>query len=207
MTVNSLFFLLFLSGLFLVHYLLCPVRFRWIVLLAASMLFYALASAASPVYMLATSVCTWAAGLVMERLNEQEKQAGKDKEQKSKIKTRKRWLLAVSAVPSFGFLLLLKYSGFFANMGNSILGRFGIALPVPQFLIPLGISYYTLIAYGYLLDLYEKRVQAQRNYTKLLLFLAYFPQMTQGPMNRYKPMSEQLYEGHRFEYQDFSYGC
>ncbi len=196
MTVNSLFFLLFLTGLFLVHYIVCPLRFRWVVLLAASLLFYALVSAASPAYMLVTSVCTWIAGLVLERMNERQKS-----------KAAKRWVLACAAVPSFGLLLLLKYSSFFAAAGNSLLGRFGIAFPIPQFLVPLGISYYTLIAYGYLLDVYKSRVHAQRNYAKLLLFLAYFPQMTQGPMNRYKPMEEQLYEGHRFEYQNFSYGC
>ena len=196
MTVNSLFFLLFLAGLFLAHYIVCPLRFRWVVLLAASLLFYALASAASPAYMLVTSVCTWIAGLVLERMNERQKS-----------KAAKRWVLACAAVPSFGLLLLLKYSSFFVTAGNSLLGRFGIAFPIPQFLVPLGISYYTLIAYGYLLDVYKSRVRAQRNYAKLLLFLAYFPQMTQGPMNRYKPMEEQLYEGHRFEYRNFSYGC
>ncbi len=210
MTVNSLFFLLFLAGVFFMYYVLCPLRFRWIVLLAASILFYALASAASPIYMLVTSVSIWGAGILMERLSEKEKRRKAEKTADpaflKKNRRMQRWLLAAAAVPSIGILLALKYSGFFVGLFRPLAGLFGISLSVPKILAPLGISFYTLIAYGYLLDVYKSRVHAQKNFAKLLLFLVYFPQMTQGPMNRYKPMSEQLYEGHRFEYRNFSYG-
>ena len=101
MTVNSLSFLLFLAGLFILYYILCPRRLRWTALLAASVLFYVLASAASPVYMLATSVCIWIAGLAMEELNARERGRRAEKTATPEFlrasRTRKRWVLAGAA--------------------------------------------------------------------------------------------------------------
>ena len=74
MTVNSLFFLLFLGALYVVYYVLCPLKYRWIVLLGASVIFYALACAASPVYLVLTSISIWAAGILMDRLEQECKQ-------------------------------------------------------------------------------------------------------------------------------------
>lgn len=211
MTVNSLFFLLFLAVLYVVYYV-CPLKYRWMVLLGASVFFYALACAASPVYLLLTSITIWAAGLWMERLEQECKRMIAEKKNtaavlKKQYKKKKKKILTIAVVFNLGILLILKYSGFFVRIGNQLFAFTGVQLPVPQFLIPLGISYYTLIAISYLMDIYKGKIQAQKNYAKLLLFLAYFPQMTQGPMNRYKPMAAQLYEGHVFDYHNFSYGC
>lgn len=212
MTVNSLFFLLFLAVLFVVYYVICPLRFRWIVLLAASVWFYALACAASPLYLFATSVSIWIAGLIMDKQDRICMQQIAEKKEKPAVlkkefKKKKKTVVTIAVIFNVGILLVLKYGGFFMGLGNSLLGFAGVTLPVPKFMIPLGISYYTLIAIGYLIDIYKGKIKAQRNYARLLLFLAYFPQMTQGPMNRYKPMSEQLYTGHRFEYHNLSFGC
>lgn len=211
MTVNSLFFLLFLAVLYVVYYV-CPLKYRWMVLLGASVFFYALACAASPVYLLLTSISIWAAGLWMERLEQECKRMIAEKKNtasvlKKQYKKKKKKILTIAVIFNLGILLILKYSGFFARIGNRLFAFAGVQLPVPKFLIPLGISYYTLIAISYLMDIYKGKIQAQKNYAKLLLFLAYFPQMTQGPMNRYKPMAVQLYEGHAFDYHNFSYGC
>ncbi len=211
MTVNSLPFLLFLAGLCLVYYLLCPLRFRWTVLLAASVGFYLLACAASPVYLFLTSVLAWAGGLWLDRLEQAfqaEKAAKGPSPSLTKVyKAKKKRAAAVMIIAILSMLLVLKYGGFFVRIGNSVLALGGLALPVPSFLAPLGISYYTLIAIGYLLDLYKNRFRAQRNYAKLLLFLAYFPQITQGPFSRYQATAPQLYEGHRFDYHNISWGC
>lgn len=211
MTVNSLFFLLFLAVLYVVYYV-CPLKYRWMVLLGASVFFYALACAASPVYLLLTSITIWGAGLWMERLEQECKRMIAEKKNtaavlKKQYKKKKKKILTIAVIFNLGILLILKYSGFFVRIGNRLFVFTGVQLPVPKFLIPLGISYYTLIAISYLMDIYKGKIQAQKNYAKLLLFLAYFPQMTQGPMNRYKPMAAQLYEGHAFDYHNFSYGC
>ncbi|MDO5539162.1 MAG: MBOAT family O-acyltransferase [Eubacteriales bacterium] len=171
MTVNSLFFLVFLAGIYLFYYVVFPVKYRWLVLLAASVIFYIQACAASPVYVFLSAMCIWIAGMLME----------------TQEKIKKKIILAAAVVFNLGLLLVLKYSGFFTA--------------------PLGISYYTLIAVGYVADVYKGKVQAQKNPARLLLFLMYFPQMTQGPVNRYQPMAAQLYEGHRMGYHNLSYGC
>lgn len=212
MTVNSLFFLLFLAGLLPVYYL-CPLRCRWAVLLAASVLFYLFACAASPVYLLLTSVSIWIAGLAMDAAEQKSRRqlAATEKAEaagiKKACKVKKKRIATAAALFNLAILLTLKYDGFFGGILNSILSFAGITIEVPNFLAPLGISYYTLIAIGYLVDIYKGKIRAQKNYARLLLFLAYFPQMTQGPMNRYQPMEKQLFEGHRFEYHNFSYGC
>ena len=211
MTVNSLFFLLFLAILFLLYYV-CPLRYRWLLLLAASVFFYVLACAASPLYLFLTSVIIWIAGVYMERLDgecqekiAQEKTASA--QWKKQYKQKKKRVLTAAIILNLAILLILKYSGFFVGIGNSVLAFAKVKIPAPDFLVPLGISYYTLIGIGYLFDIYKGKIQAQKNYAKLLLFLAYFPQITQGPLNRYQPMADQLYEGHPFAYHNFSYGC
>lgn len=212
MTVNSLFFLLFLAGLLALYYLF-PLKRRFWALLAGSVLFYALACAASPVYLLLTSVSVWLAGLRMERLEQACKEgcAAADRETAAALKKRcrekKKQAATLATLFNLAILLALKYGGFFGGLANAALGWAGASVKVPDFLVPLGISYYTLIAIGYLIDIYKGKIHAQKNYAKLLLFLAYFPQMTQGPLNRYQPMSRQLYEGHSFAYHNFSYGC
>ncbi len=212
MTVNSLLFLAFLAGVFLLYYVLCPVKYRWLALLAASVLFYALACLASPLYLLAVSVVIWIAGMWIDRLEQECKEKiGADKAMsaalKKEYKGKKKGVLITAVVISLGILLVLKYGGFFVELGNRLTALAGFTLPVPDFAVPLGISYYTLIAIGYLVDIFKGKIRAQKNYAKLLLFLAYFPQMTQGPINRYQPMASQLYEGHRFDYHNFSFGC
>ncbi len=211
MTVNSLYFLLFLTCLLFAYYVFWQ-KYRFAALLAGSVAFYVLACATSPVYLFLTSLSIWAAGLWMDR---QERLCAqlceKDREHaaqwKRACKKKKKGAATVATLLNLAILLTLKYGGFFGEMANAVLGWAGISIAIPQFLAPLGISYYTLIAIGYVIDLYKGKFPAQKNYAKLLLFLAYFPQMTQGPFNRYQPMAAQLYEGHRFSYHNFSYGC
>lgn len=171
MVVNSLAFLVFLAGVYLLYYLIFPVKYRWLVLLAASAVFYIRACTASPAAVFLSSAVIWAAGILLEKLEA----------------NKKKIFLAAVIVLHIGILFTVKYSGFFSA--------------------PLGISYYTLIAIGYLVDVYKGKVQAQKNPAKMLLFLLYFPQMTQGPMNRYQPMAAQLYEGHRINYEALAAGC
>ena len=192
MSINSLYFLVFLAGLYLVYYLICPLKYRWVILLAGSVIFYVSACTASPVYIALTGLCIWGAGLWMERYD-----AKKDRKK----------VLTAAVIAVLGLLLVLKYGGFAVRIANRVIAFTKISLPVPEFLVPLGISYYTLIAIGYLMDIYKGKIKAQKNIFKLMLFLAFFPQITQGPMSRYKTLSGQLYEGHRYDYHNLSFGC
>lgn len=73
-------------------------------------------------------------------------------------------------------------------------------------LLPLGISFYTLQAIGYLIDVYRKKYAAETNFCKLSLFLIFFPQILEGPISRYDQTADQLYEGHKADYKGITYG-
>ena len=114
MTVNSLFFLLFLAVLYVVYYV-CPLKYRWMVLLGASVFFYALACAASPVYLLLTSISIWVSGLWMERLEQECKRMIAEKRNtaavlKKQYKKKKKKILTIAVIFNLGILLILKYS-------------------------------------------------------------------------------------------------
>ena len=81
-------------------------------------------------------------------------------------------------------------------------------------LLPLGISYYTLMIISYTVDVYRGRIAAERSFAKLLLFAFYFPSITQGPLNRYGDLTPQFYEPHAYEAKSifeglmrFGWGC
>ena len=216
MSVNSLYFLLFLAALYLLYYVVCPLRFRWVLLLAASVLFYVTACGASPVYILVTGVCAWgAAGWMDAREAGMERflaeHPGMDRAARKtaagKHKKQKKRILTGAVILILGLLIVLKYGGFFTGLFNRLLAAGGWSVPVPQFLVPLGISYYTLIAIGYLFDVYKGKVKAQKNFLKFMLFLSFFPQMTQGPISRYGNLGEQLYEGHSYNERNLFSGC
>ena len=79
--------------------------------------------------------------------------------------------------------------------------------PLPAGLVmPLGISFYTFQSIGYLTDVYHGTVDPERNYFRSLLFVCFFPQMTQGPISDYKQLAPQLFGEHSFTYENFSRG-
>ena len=78
---------------------------------------------------------------------------------------------------------------------------------ISSFLIaPLGISFYTLQMIAYIVDVYNKKVEPQRNILKYTLFISFFPQLIQGPIPRYEQLGQQLYDGHAFNERKFTKG-
>ena len=216
MAVNSIYFLLFLLVLFLLYYAVCPMKYRWGALLIGSIFFYVTACAASPFYILVTGIVVWTAGMCVERCeknltHERESNPNRTKMQEkqaaAKCKKQKKRIVTVAVLINLGILAVLKYGGLFGGIVNRMLLFTGYSLAVPQFLAPLGISYYTLISIGYLIDLYKGKVKVQRNFLKVMLFVSFFPQITQGPLSRYRQLGGQLYEGHAYDYHNLSFGC
>ena len=106
-------------------------------------------------------------------------------------KHRSRWVLAPLLVLELGAMAFLKY--------YPVLSRAALVLP-------LGLSYYTFQAAGYLIDVYRGKAQAQKNPLKAWLFLGYFPQLTQGPISSWKELSGQLFQCERFSPEGFTAG-
>lgn len=219
MAYTSLKFFLFIAVVMLLYFRLPWKQHRWIVLLAASYVFYLLASYRLVAYLLFTTASTFFGALGIEQISCQTKQtisqhkADWDREKKKAFKSqsnrRKRGILSLVLVANFGILVFLKYYNLFAGSLNDLLGGCGISMsaPVLNLMLPLGISFYTFQSMGYLIDVYWEKVSAQRNVAKLALFVSFFPQIVQGPISMYDQLAHQLYEPHDFAFARFKHGA
>lgn len=108
-----------------------------------------------------------------------------------------------------GILIFFKYFHFILEQINSVLSLFRIneVNDTFKFIIPLGISFYTFQSIGYLLDVYWEKVRPEKNYFKVLLFVSFFPQMTQGPISDYQQLSNELFTEHKFIYKNYAWGA
>ncbi|MBR4759794.1 MAG: MBOAT family protein [Lachnospiraceae bacterium] len=108
--------------------------------------------------------------------------------------------LVFSLVSNLGLLAVFKYSAFFAANANALLGKISAArLPVPQLVLPVGISFYVFQALGYTMDVYHGREKAERNFFRYALFVSFFPQLVAGPIERSKNLLPQFHSVHRFD--------
>ncbi len=206
MNINSAGFLLFLFAAVFCYYL-TPKRFRYLVLLAFSLIFYLTYSLKAIVYLGATMGLTYGFSLYLGALNEK-KPADPSVDRrlfKKQLRRKKRRVLTAAMILNFLALGIFKYSGFVIETLSRLLGCSG-NLPLPSFLLPLGISFYIFQTSGYLIDLYRGKYAPQRNFAKYALFVCYFPQMIQGPINRYDAMAPQLFDGIDFDWDHLQRG-
>lgn len=194
-------------------YFLFPLKLRWIVLLAASMVFYQLNSGKVLAVLLGTSLVTYGIGLWIGTVYEKGKQkaaAAPDltKEERKALsnstKRKARLILTLGIAIDLGALLYLKYSDFFLRNASLIIP--GVRYQPLNLLRPLGISFYTLQALSYLFDVYRKKYPADRNPLKFLLYMSWFPQIVQGPIARFDRLADRLFTGHPFSYAQFTNG-
>lgn len=196
-------------------YFALPLRIRWVALLVGSLVFYFLNSGWLLLVMLATTLVTYLLGLAMQTIKDRSagvlssKRLQKSDRKRVRMETKRRCkpLLVIGVLFDAGMLLYLKYYNFFAENANALLGDKGAGLPHINLLLPLGISFYTLQAIAYLVDVYRGKTTADRNFAKFALFMSYFPQIVQGPIPRYKKLAKQLVEGHEFDYTRLCHGC
>lgn len=214
MAINSLNFIFFVAIVCFLYFIF-PKKIKWTVILAASYIFYFLSSGKLIVFLLTSTVSIYISTLLMERIDKRTKQECKaieDKEKKKKIKqkakTTKKWIVALTILINFGILWILKYFNFMVGNLNFIFEKlhFQIEIPFKKFILPLGISYYTLQAISYVIDVFRGKVSADKNLARVALFLSFFPQIVEGPIGRYDHLAMQLYEPHKFEYRRVKFG-
>ncbi len=213
-SVTFLFFLAIVFGI----YFLAPQRWRWIVLLVASYVFYAFSALWMLVILVITTVITYGFGILLGRENqrfEQQKStqfSGFSTEQikgeKSRHQRIKRGIVAGGLLLVFSILIALKYSDFLALNFHHLFQVIGIRseLTAYSWLLPLGISFYTFQSAGYLIDIYRGKIMPELNLAKLALFVSFFPQIIQGPISRYSELAQQLYVPHDFDYTRVKFG-
>ncbi len=218
MNLLSFSFLAFCTVLVIIYYLV-PMRFQWWILLAASLFFYAFSGIQNMLFVLITAASTYGATLLLQQEADTQKawlkenKAAVSKEEKdaykAKIQFRRRMILTITLILNFGLLCYFKYLKFAIASINNIIGAFGgQAIPDAwELIVPLGISFYTFQTMGYLLDIYWKKYLPEKNFLKVLLFVSFFPQMTQGPISDHQVLIKELFKDHTFTYHQFAWGC
>ena len=207
MSFVSVEFLLFCIATFFLYYCF-PLKLRWIVLLIASLVFYWIFSGWLILYILITTFIIFGSGLWIQKYNDEFAQKRKQIEKserkvlKAAYKKKKKVVVAIASVLIIGTLALLKYFNFVGSILNGIASAAGASsiVPIIDFVLPLGISYYSLMAVSYVVDVYRGTNKADKNYFRLLLF--YFPHIVEGPFGRYHLLSNQLYNGNKFNYEN-----
>lgn len=106
---------------------------------------------------------------------------------------RVRWLIA-SMVSNLGLLAFFKYSGFFATSFNAVFDwlRMGGSIPVPEIVLPVGISFYTFQTMSYSIDIFRKEAKPTESIWHFAAYVSLFPQLIAGPIVRYSELDEQL---------------
>lgn len=193
--------LLIFTAVTIAFYAVCPRRQRYIVLLAISLasLFYI--SKFAVVFIVVTVLTTFLSGIIMDKITQSVDIKALDKEVrkkvKAKIKQKKQFVVLSYIVINVGILLILKYFNFFALTTTNILNKFGGNYEpfILKIALPLGLSYYTLQALGYVIDVFRGKYKAEKNILKVGLFICFLPQLHEGPFGRYDLLMPQMEKG------------
>lgn len=215
MAYHTLLFLLVFLPLVLLIYQTMPRKFRPAVLLAAGYAFFFSFSRFLFVYLIGATIVMYAAGLLVDRMQQRFKEQKKGMERdavkalKKRVTARERWVVAGGVVLLVGVLAVVKYYNFFAQNLTELLHLFSIegGLKTVTFLQPIGISFYTLQAVSYIVDVYEGKIRADRNFGRVALYMAFFPQIMEGPIARYEQTAAALWQGTPLSYRNLSMGA
>ena len=186
MNIISVGFLAFVLLVTAVYYLL-PLKLRPFWLLAASLFFYIYADIRYLLFLGASILSCYAGALAIQ----------------GRARGKKLIFLLVLLF-NLGLLACVKFLPYSLNVLGLLLGR---ELPQPRLLVPLGISFYTLQALSYLIDVYRGEAQGERSLWKFALYMSFFPIIMQGPICRYAQLSPQLSSPHRLDYRQLKFGA
>ena len=214
---TALFWFFIIIGA-IIYYIL-PSKIRWIWLLILSYMYYFSFNVKNSLFMLSASIVIYVSALAMEYIQDKsdkylkEHKAELDKDQKKKYKNitkyKKRVVLAIAVLINFGVLAALKYGGFITGNLTILLNKIGINKTVyafSNFIMPLGLSFFTFQSISYVIDVYQKKYRAEGNPFKICLFVSFFPQIMQGPIGRYDRLKTTLFGGGPFNLQNIQFG-
>ena len=210
----SLVFLFVFLPAFLIIFSIIPKNGKKYWLIAASYLFSWLVSGTLVVYLFLSTLSMHYFGMWLEKLQTGMKSdlSGAGKEEKKIIKKQsvryQRWVVFLAVVIHIGMLLILKYSGFFAKNLNSLFSYLDldVNLTVPAYLMPVGISFFSLQALSYIVDVYQGTIKADHNLFRLALFISFFPQIVEGPICRYSQTADALWDVKPIRSSNFYFG-
>ena len=183
MEFSTLTFLFFFFPIFLFSYFIIKNRkYRNIVLLIFSLLFYAWGE---PVYILLMTLSIIMNYYFAKLID--------------KSKSRKL-ILIISIICNIGLLVVFKYTDFIISIFNFV---FRLDIKSTNIALPIGISFYTFQILSYVIDVYRKKVKVQNNIINLGCYISAFPQLIAGPIVRYSTVNEEL-ERRTESWKDFN---
>ena len=166
------FLCVFLPAAFCLHLLLPGMRAKNFLLVLASLVFYAYGE---PIYVILL-VASSAGNYILARLT-------------GECPKIRKLTMTLAVVINLGLLVIFKYSGFLVETFNSVTGA---GIPVPQFRMPIGISFFTFQALSYVIDVYRGDASVQKNFGKVLLYISFFPQLIAGPIVKYHDVEAEI---------------
>ena len=175
MLFSSIPFLYYFLPCVFTLYFLAPARWKNIVLLFASLFFYAWGEPKFVLFMLLSIVQGYVLGRLVEKYQSDRRRA--------------KLFLTLSVVFSLGLLGWCKYADFFLSGFNTLTG---LNIPLLRIALPIGISFYTFQILSYVVDVYRGEVKAQSSFIDLAAYVAMFPQLIAGPIVRYSDIAVQL---------------
>ncbi len=181
MSFISFHFLVLVLCLFFLYYML-PKKFQPYLLLLGNVYFYYKNSGKMLAILIITALACYIFGILLGR-----------KEGK-----RKKLILFLSVLCMLSPLFLFKYLNFSLQLLHIDITR--------SFIIPMGISFYTLQLIGYLVDIYRNKQLPEKNFFRFFLFVSFFPQILQGPIPRFEPLSQTLFTEHNFDEKNIALG-
>lgn len=185
MLFTSITFLYYFLPLVLIFYFITPKKYRNIILLISSIIFYAYGEPKYVFLMLLEIIISYYGAILID-----------------KYPRYKETILAIFITIHLGLLCIFKYTNFLISNINNI---FNSNISPLNIIMPIGISFYTFQIISYLVDVYRKKVPPQKNILTLATYISLFPQLIAGPIVRYKDINEEL-KNRTITLKDISYG-
>lgn len=194
MILTSSIYLTFLIILLFLYYIF-PKKIQWLCLFVFSFLFIIASTSDVKVYayIIYGVLVTYLGSIFIKR---------------AKTDKSKKIIEVITIILTLLQLVYLKYLNFFGSTAINILNLFGKNVSYTAFTIvaPIGVSFYTLISLGYVIDVARGVVEPQKNILKYSLYILYFPQITSGPITRYSEMENSLFSKHQFKLNNILFG-
>ena len=179
MSFTTIEFMFRFLPIFLIVYYVVPTRYKNMILLIGSFVFYAWGQHFYLLLLMLSIVVNYTFGrLIGER------------------RAQKKPLLILGLIYNFGLLVFFKYTNFFIENINALLTATHIQIPTISVVMPLGISFYTFQVVSYLVDVYRGEQRPVKNIINLGVYIAMFPQVTSGPIGLYSELEPTLLRRH-----------
>ena len=171
---SAIFLFVFLPAVFILYRAIPSLKFKNLLLAAASIVFYAFGQLKYVPLFLASVLINYASGLLLQRAI-----------------SRRKLILAVSVILNIGILCFYKYTDFIIRNLNDGLA---LSLSLTGLELPIGISFFTFQGLSYTIDVYRDRKTGTKDFLRLLLYISFFPQLIAGPIVKYHDIADQITE-------------